>query len=50
MSAMPSRLIRKIGTTFWRDAVDKEMKKALVALEEWDGTVEEARGGKKLVG
>ena len=26
------------------------MKKVMVAFEEWDGTVEEARGGKKLVG
>ena len=41
---------REMGTTFWCDAVDKEMKKVLVAFEEWDGTVEEARGGKKLVG
>ena len=29
--------------------IDKEMKKVMVAFEEWDGTVEEARGSKKLV-
>ena len=30
---------RQMGTTFWRDAIDKEMKKVMVAFEEWDGTV-----------
>ena len=41
---------KETGTTFWRNAIDKEMKKVLVAFEEWNGTVEEARRGKKLVG
>lgn len=39
------------GTTFWRDALEKEMKHVIPAFEEWEeGDVEEARKGKKLIG
>ena len=39
------------ATDHWRRAIEKEMSKVRVAFERWDdGTVEEARQGKKLVG
>ena len=39
------------GTDHWRRAIEKEMSKVRVAFERWDdGTVEDARQGKKLVG
>ena len=39
------------GTDHWRKAIEKEMSKVRVAFERWDeGTLEEARSGKKLVG
>ena len=44
------KIDQETGTTFWREAIDKEMTKVMVAFEEWDGTIEEARSGKKLVG
>ena len=43
---------RKTGTDFWRTAIEKEMKNLRNAgtFETWDGTVEQALSGKKLVG
>ena len=39
------------ATDHWRRVIEKEMSKVRVAFERWDdGTVEEARQGKKLVG
>jgi hypothetical protein len=40
----------KTGTDFWRKAIKKEMLNVTPAFGEWDGTLDEARGGKKLVG
>ena len=38
-------------TDYWRKAIEKEMSKVRVAFERWDeGTLEEARSGKKLIG
>ena len=50
MSGVPSRSIRKWGPPSGATQLIRKRKKVLVAFEEWDGTVEEARGGKKLVG
>jgi hypothetical protein len=39
------------GTDYWRRAIEREMKNVRPAFERWDeGTVEDARDGKKLVG
>jgi hypothetical protein len=40
----------KTGTDFWRKAIEKEMLNVTPAFCEWDGTLDEACGGKKLVG
>jgi hypothetical protein len=41
----------RTGTDFWRRAIEKEMKAVGIAFEQWlEGTLEEARSGKKLVG
>jgi hypothetical protein len=39
---------RKMGTNFWCWAIEKEMKKIHEAMQEFDGTQEDAK--KKLVG
>jgi hypothetical protein len=40
-----------MGTDYWRLAIEKEMKNVLPALSRWDdGTLEEARTCKKLIG
>jgi hypothetical protein len=36
--------------SLWRQAIEKEMKNVRPAFERWDGTLEEATIGKKLVG
>ena len=43
---------KRTGTDFWRAAIEKEMSnlRAANTFERWDGTVAEARTGKKLVG
>ena len=43
---------RKTGTDFWRAAIEKEMGNLRKAdtFERWEGTVEEAKSGKRLVG
>ena len=42
---------RRTGTTFWRDAIAKEMTTVRVAFENFtDGTIEECRRGEKLIG
>ena len=42
---------RKTRTTFWRDAIAKEMKTVRVAFENYsDCTIEECRCGEKLIG
>jgi hypothetical protein len=39
------------GTDLWRRAIEREMKNVRPAFERWDkGTIDDARGGKKLVG
>ena len=45
------RIDEETGTDHWRRAIEKEMGKVRVAFERWDdGTVEDARSGKRLVG
>ena len=45
------RIDDETGTDYWRKAIEKEMSKVRVAFERWDdGTLEDARSGKKLVG
>jgi hypothetical protein len=45
------RIDEETGTDLWRKAVEKEMKNVMPAFELWeDGTVADARSGKKLVG
>ena len=45
------RIDEETGTDYWRKAIEKEMSKVRIAFERWDeGTVEEARRGKKLIG
>ena len=45
------KIDEETGTDYWRNAIEKEMSKVRVAFERWDnGTLEEARSGKKLVG
>ena len=41
---------KETGTTSSRDAIEKEMKKVRIAFEAWDGTVEQARSKKYLIG
>jgi hypothetical protein len=43
-------LDRESGTTYWREAIDKEMQNVLPAFELWNATVEEARSNRHLVG
>jgi hypothetical protein len=38
------------GTDYWLKAIEKEMLNVKPAFETWDGSVQEARDGKKLVG
>jgi hypothetical protein len=44
------KLDKETGTTFWTDALAKEMKNVRPAFKAWDGTLAEALSGKKLVG
>ena len=45
------KLDEELGTDYWRKAIEKEMKNVRPAFERWDdGTVEDARQGKKLIG
>jgi Reverse transcriptase (RNA-dependent DNA polymerase) len=44
------RIDKETGTTYWRDAIDKEMKNVVPAFEVWDGMVEMARSKQHLVG
>ena len=42
---------RRTGTSFWRDAIAKEMATVRVAFENFtDGTIDECRRGQKLIG
>lgn len=42
------RIDRETGTTFWHDAIEKEMKRIREAMQEYDGDYDSAK--KKLVG
>jgi len=45
------RIDKETGTSFWKQAIDKEMANVRPAFEEWtEGTLKDARDGKKLVG
>jgi hypothetical protein len=45
------RIDEEMGTDLWCRAIEKEMKNVRPAFEHWDqGTVKDARDGKKLVG
>jgi len=41
---------KETGTDFWTRAIEKEMKNVRIAFRKWDGSIVDARGGKKLVG
>ena len=39
---------RDNNNTYWYQAIQKEMKNVRVAFDIWDGTIDEAKSGKKL--